>query len=68
MSQNVIPLDETNGANKLIALKDTEWYLSQWGSSRRTATLLYLGCPLSIRHSRVAMGLPSFHPALQSRD
>jgi hypothetical protein len=29
MSQNVIPLDETNGADKLIALKDTEWYLSQ---------------------------------------
>jgi hypothetical protein len=36
-------LDETGGANKLIALKDTEWYLLQQSSSRRTATLLYQG-------------------------
>jgi hypothetical protein len=37
-------LDEASGANKLIALKDTQWYLSQQSSSRRTATLLYHGC------------------------
>jgi hypothetical protein len=47
-------LDDTNGANKLIAFKDTEWYLLQQGFSRRTVTLLY-------------QGLPSFHPALKSR-
>jgi hypothetical protein len=31
MSQNCIPLHETGGANKLIAQKDTEWYLYQQG-------------------------------------
>jgi hypothetical protein len=48
-------LDATSGANKLIALKDTEWYLSQQSSSRRTVTLLYQGCLHSIRHSGVAV-------------
>jgi hypothetical protein len=55
MSQNCIPLGETSGANKFIALKDTEGYLSQQCSSRRTMTLLYQGCLHSIRHSRVAV-------------
>jgi hypothetical protein len=34
-------LDETSGANKLIALKDTAWYLAKQRSSRRTVTLLF---------------------------
>jgi hypothetical protein len=37
-------LDEASGANQLIASKDTKWYLSQQGSSGRTATLLDQGC------------------------
>jgi hypothetical protein len=42
-------------AQKLVALEDTEWYLSQQGSSRRTVTLPYQGFLHSIRHSRVAV-------------
>jgi hypothetical protein len=46
-------LDETSGANKLIALKDTQWYLSQnlFKTNRDAAV----------------SKLPTFHPGLKSR-
>jgi hypothetical protein len=47
-------LDETSGANKLIALEDTEWYLCNKALQDEPVTLLYRGSP-------------SFRPATKSR-